>query len=95
MTSYHTAFAAFSNAIKDPSDANKLDAAKNHPRLKQMLEGFTQADLEVLNKVAAAGQARGCVCNDSGTTGRRLTASRKRTAARKGAGRKRKGSTRR
>jgi len=52
MTTYKSAEAVLREAIKDPTDQNKLAAAKKHPRLKNLLAHVTQEDLITLNKVA-------------------------------------------
>jgi hypothetical protein len=54
MTTYRKAFDVLRDAINDPDDPKKLQEAKNHPKLRKTLAGFTSKDLEVLNKVSKA-----------------------------------------
>jgi hypothetical protein len=65
MTTYRTAFDVLRDAINNPDDPEKLREAKNHPKLKKTLAGFTQNDLEVLNRVSkAAPGEKAFKCND-------------------------------
>jgi hypothetical protein len=54
MTTYRTAFDVLRDAINNPDDPEKLRKAKNHPKLKKTLTGFTATDLKSLNRVAKA-----------------------------------------
>jgi hypothetical protein len=54
MTTYRNAFDVLRDAINNPDDPEKLREAKNHPKLRKTLAGFTIEDLKVLNKVSAA-----------------------------------------
>lgn len=63
MTTYRKAFEVLRDAINNPSDPEKLREAKNHPKLKKTLAGFTKNDLEVLNKVSKAAPGKDFKCN--------------------------------
>jgi hypothetical protein len=52
MTTFRKAADTLKEAIKDPTNKEKLAAAKKHPKLKKTLAGFTQEDMKVLNKIA-------------------------------------------
>jgi hypothetical protein len=65
MTTYRTAFDVLRDAINNPDDPEKLQEAKNHPKLKKTLTGFTAKDLDVLNKVSKAAPGEMAFkCND-------------------------------
>ncbi len=51
---YQKAFDVLKDAIMNPDDPEKLRAAKNHPKLKKTLAGFTVEDLKILNSVSKA-----------------------------------------
>lgn len=55
MTTYKKAAELLTEAVKDPTNKEKLAALKNHPRLKKALAGLNQEDLKTLNKVAKGG----------------------------------------
>jgi hypothetical protein len=70
MTTYKTAQEVLIAAVADPDDPEKLKAAKEHPKLKETLKGFTKTDMRVLNKVASARRRGGppdWSCSDSRT----------------------------
>jgi hypothetical protein len=64
MTTYREAFDVLRDAINNPDDPKKLREAKNHPKLKKTLAGFTKNDLEVLNKVSKAAPGKKFKCDD-------------------------------
>jgi hypothetical protein len=65
MATYKDAFEVLKAAINNPDDPDKLRHAKQHPKLKKTLVGFTQNDLQVLAKVLkAAPGAKAFKCDE-------------------------------
>jgi hypothetical protein len=66
MTTYRKAFDVLRDAINDPSDPQKLQDVKQHPKLKKTFAGFTVDDMQVLSKVSkAAPKEMAFKCDDN------------------------------
>ena len=60
MATYKDAAEVLREAIKEPTNKQKLAAAKRHPKLKKLMTGVTQDDMVTLNKVAKGGGVVKC-----------------------------------